>query len=1040
MSWHYTSEKIDRLIKQLSKSIIRAEKTVDLTLHRAGVEPYALLRGQSYLAAAETVTLTGSVTIPAEWDGERVHIALEITGAESLVRIDDIPVQAIDLFHHDLLLVESAIGGKTYQLQVEAYTGTVDTNQNTSWIGGIPSDGDRVTVTLKQNSLQCIDRDVEALYFDLKCAQSAVTSLPADTLERSVIERVLDETVNILDFRFPHGDERLSESARSARQYIAANLYDKYSADPAFTPIMRSVGHAHIDTAWLWPLAHTRQKIARTFSTQLTYVERFADTGYVFACSQPQQYAYLKQDHPDIYARVKKAVETGRWETVGGMWVESDCNVVSGESLVRQFLFGQRFFQKEFGTHNDVLWLPDVFGYAANIPQIIKKVGMKYFMTIKIYWSQINKPPYQTFEWEGIDGTRVLTHFAPGGDYNSAMTPQQVVDFWGVYKQKNVTDTALYIFGNGDGGGGPTREMLETAKRLKNFPQLPRVQTSTVQNFFETLEQQTEGNPALPRWVGELYLEYHRGTYTSQARNKNFNRRSEIALQTAEQVGSAALILSNEGFAYPQDEINQAWELALLNQFHDIIPGSSIAQVYEDSTKDYGQILNAASEAASSGLTALAASVDASVGDVLVYNPLPWSRTDYAALPASLGLSGQKVTSLDGESLTLVTLSETQPTGYTTIARPNTAKVSPSTLYVTDRTLENKFFKVTLDDSGEIVSIFDKRVGFEVVDSSATTRANALLTFEDLPMNYEAWDIDIYYQDKVYPVTSVDSIQVVEEGPIRASIEIKRSFGRGSTVVQRISLWEQLPRIDFDTKVDWQERSMLLKTAFPVNVHSPRATFDIQFGNVERPTHWNTSWDWARFEVCGHKWADLSEGGDDGYGVALLSYNKYGWDIKGNVMRLTLLKGAEDPDKGADVGVHHTLYSLVPHIGDWRQAEVVQRAYELNVPVLATAVSADSTRILPSSFSLASIDAKNLIIETIKKAEDDGSLIVRLYEAYGKRGEATLLLGRDFKSIKEVNLMEDETDETRSSRIDVNGESATFRYLPYEIKTLKVEF
>ena len=956
-----------------------------------------------------------------------------------MVSIDGIPVQAIDLFHHDLMLSDSAVGGKTYQLRVDAYTGSVDTNMNTSWIGGVHTYGDQVTVTLKQNSLQCIDREAEALYFDLDTALAASSALPAGSLERTVIERVLDETVNILDFRYPRGDRRLIDSVQSASRYLAANLYEKFSADPAFTPVMSSVGHAHIDTAWLWPLAHTRKKIARTFSTQLTYLEQFAEDGYVFTCSQPQQYAYLKQDHPEIYARIKEAVKTGRWETVGGMWIESDCNVVSGESLVRQFLFGQRFFEKEFGAHNDVLWLPDVFGYAANIPQIIKKVGMKYFMTTKIQWSQINKPPYQTFEWEGIDGTRVLTHFGSGGDYNSNMTPQQLVDYWNANNQKNVSNTALYVFGNGDGGGGPTRKMLETAKRLKSFPHMPRVELSTAQQFFETLEQQVEGSPLLPRWVGELYLEYHRGTYTSQARNKNFNRRSEIALQTAEQISSMAH-LSEVGFEYPQSDINGAWELTLLNQFHDIIPGSSIAEVYQDSTKDYGQILSVASDAAMSALNALASYVDADCGDVLVYNPLPWTRADFGAFPIALGLSGQAVTNLDGESLTLVPLSQTVPTGYVTIGEFRLSTVSAGSLRVTDRTLENQFFKITVDDSGEIVSIFDKRVSFEVIDSSAKTRGNALLTFEDIPMNYEAWDIDIYYQDKVYPVSTVDSIQVIEEGPLRATIEIKRRFGRGSSIVQRISLWESSPRIDFDIKVDWQERKMLLKAAFPVNIHSPRATFDIQFGNVERPTHWNTTWDWARFEVCGHKWADLSEGGEDGYGVALLSYNKYGWDIKGNVIRMTLLKGAEDPDKGADLGVHHILYSLMPHIGDWRQAEIVRRAYELNVPTISTVVPTDSVKSVPGSFSMAFVDAQNLIVETVKKAEDDESIIIRLYEAYGRRGRAILRLGKTFKSIGEVNLMEEETDETRKANLDVDGQGAAFNYLPYEIKTFRVRF
>ncbi|MDR3711115.1 MAG: alpha-mannosidase [Capsulimonadaceae bacterium] len=1037
MSWHYTEEKIARQIKDLFKAVVRA--SVPLPAFRVtratGPAPDVLREGDSYNAEAETVALETRVEIPSGWAGQRVYVALKLVNAESLAYVDGVPTQAIDRYHHDLLLTECATAGEAHEIKIEAYTGLVETRNAEVFLGLPTKKSSSIKVELDIAQLQWIDRDAEGLYFDLSVALGALKTFDKASRHYSILLDALDKTVNLLDFRYSRNDPRFYESAVAAGRFFHVKYLDKYAADPEFTPVMRAVGHAHIDTAWLWPLAHTRKKVGRTFSTQVTLGERYKDLGYVFTCSQPQQYAYLKEDYPEVFERVKNAIDNGSWETVGGMWVEADCNIASGEALVRQFLYGQRFLKREFGdkAKNEVVWLPDVFGYTASFPQIIKKAGMKYFMTIKIYWSQINKPLYQTFDWEGIDGTTVLTHFSPGGDYNATMEPEQISRFWGAYNEKKITDTGLYIFGHGDGGGGPTRKMLENARRLQNFPNSPRIQNTTAQAFFEELEKQVEGNPMLPRWVGELYLELHRGTYTSQGRNKRGNRQSEIALQTAEQLASLALVTT--GASYPHDAIDRAWELTLLNQFHDIIPGSSIHAVYEDSDRDYARILSAAGETSSSALGAIAGAIDAAPGSVVVYNPLSWKRDDYAALPRSLGASGQKVTGIDGEALTLVHAAATQPLGYSVLAG-EPSHSSDGEISVTAASLENRFFRIAFDENSEIVSIFDKNSNREVVDKSSYCKGNSLLMFEDKPMNWDAWDVDIFYQDKVYPLTEVESVAVIEKGPLRGTIEVVRKFGRGSTITQRISVWRDLPRIDFDTLVDWQERQMMLKAAFPVLVHASSATYDIQFGNVVRPTHWNTTWDWARFEVCAHKWADLSEGGEGGYGVSLLSDCKYGWDIKGNVMRLTLLKGPVAPDPDADLGMHRFTYSLYPHAGDWRAAQTVRRAYELNVPIKAAKVTACGN--LPSSLSLVHAEQENLVIETLKKAEDENALIVRFYEAYGRRGTGALSFCGDVASACEVNLMEEHTPETVAARIDVAGPNVSFDFAPYEIKTLKV--
>jgi len=1032
MSWHFTEEKIDHRIGEIQRAavvardvlkpfVISRESTLDDALEDVTEQAGA---GDTYKAREETVTLSAQVVVPLDWHGERVYLALELNGAETLVYVDGVAVQAIDRFHHDLLLSERATGGKTHNIALKAYTGLGDNEGNRP--------AQTSTVTLKTAELQKIDRETEALGFDMDMAFKSAKTMDRNSMIYVTIINILDQTTNLIDFSKGITAPEFFGSIVDARTYLIDNLYLKYKADPNFTPKVFATGHAHIDTAWLWRLQHTRQKIARTFTTALTMMERYPD--YHFTCSQPQQYQYIKEDHPEIYSRIKEAVTRGQWETVGAMWVESDCNVVSGESLVRHFLYGQRFFQAEFGTKTKVVWLPDVFGYSAAFPQIVKKAGLDYFMTIKIFWNQINRPPYQTFEWEGIDGTRLLTHFSPLGDYNAVFTPEQIKKNWDGYDQKSLNNSTIYIYGYGDGGGGPTRQMLENAQRLSNLPGTPRVKLTTAEDFFVDLEEQLKGKAGVPRWVGELYLEYHRGTYTSQGRNKRWNRKAEYLLQTAEQTSVLSSLLS--GVSGPSAEINRAWQLVLLNQFHDIIPGSSIHEVYEDSALDYQEIFQIGDGAVENALASIALGVPAKPGDILVYNPLSWTRHQTVPIPAELKTNGQNVTSLDGANQTLIKLKTVPSLGYSVISASRTMELQNSALTVSTSHLENGFVRVELSLEGEITSIFDKVHNREVIDSESYCAGNALLTFEDKPMNFDAWDIDIYYQEKMVPIKQVDGIVVVEEGPYRASVEITRTFGRGSTIRQRISLYDDSPNIEFDNQVQWQERQTLLKAAFPVTIKSPRATYDIQFGNIERPTHWNTSWDWARFEVCAHKWADLSEGD---YGVALLSECKYGWDIRDNVMRLTLLKGAVSPDPGADLGEHRFSYCLVPHAGDWRAADIVRRAYEFNVPVL-TAELGVTTALLPESQSLASVDVRNLVIETVKRAEDSDAIIVRLNEQFGQRGSAHLHFGFSVETVSEVNLLEEleEQAEGEETLELIDGNTLAFTYRPYDLRTFKV--
>ncbi|MBM3464294.1 MAG: alpha-mannosidase, partial [Armatimonadetes bacterium] len=1019
MSWAFTEEKIARQIADVQAAAVRERLPLGPIRVRVGAlveadaahpdaddSGWAVLGADRTWGAEREVTawLRTRVEVPFYWAGDTAVVHVEPFDAEILVYVDGVARQAFDAAHHELMLGDAA--GQSFLLAMEAYSGVFlpTTNHN-----ALATDGAEHRLVVAE--LRRVDEEMRGLARDMRFALESAQGMASAERRRAAVIEALDEATNRLDFRAGTNSDVFRASARAARQGLRSALA-RIDFDPT-VPTLWATGHAHIDTAWLWRLVHTRRKCARTFANVLDLMARYPE--FHFTCSQPSQYAMVKEDHPALYEEIRRAVDEGRWETVGGMWVEADCNVTGGESLVRQFLYGQRFFEREFGTRTEVVWLPDVFGYSAAFPQIIRKAGMKYFMTIKIFWSQVNKPPYQTFKWVGIDGTDVLVHFSPNGNYNSQVSPAVFKALWEGYRQPHLTDSALLIYGFGDGGGGPTREMIENALRASEFPLGPRVKMSTSQAFFEDLEGQVGNDPRLPVWNGELYLEYHRGTYTTHADVKKGNRQSEILYQSAEIAACLAMVLAR--VEYPQAALTEGWLTILLNQFHDILPGSSIEAVYRDAADDYARVRHA-------GERVLEASVAGLGSGVVALNPLPWVRRDPFKVPGHWGVVGQAIEDFEGHRETLVSF-EVPAVGVATVME---AALGVSDLVVEERLLENQFFRLILDECGEIASLWDKRHDREVLDLRAYCRGNALLAFEDRPMAWDAWDVDIFYQDKMYPWREMASLHVVERGPLRAGVEIRRvmAAGRQSEIRQRILLHRDVPRIDFQNRVDWRERQTLLKVAFPVAVNALRATYDIQFGNVERPTHWNTSWDWARFEVCAHKWADLSEGD---YGVSLLSDCKYGWDIRGNVMRLTLLKGSVSPDPVADLGVHAFTYSLLPHAGDWRAGETVRHAYELNVPVRVAQGTGDAS----VRFSLFEVDAPNVILETVKKAEDGDALIVRLYEAYNQRGTATLRCGLPIASARRVNLMESDPD----GEDPLLAESALrFEYRPYEIITL----
>lgn len=756
---------------------------------------------------------------------------------------------------------------------------------------------------------------------------------------------------------------------------------------------------------------------------------------------------------------VKARVKEGRWEVTGGMWVEADCNVPSGESLVRQFLYGMKFFREEFGVSCKTLWLPDVFGYSWALPQIIKQCGMAYFMTTKISWNQFNHPEYDTFKWRGLDGTEILTHFITAPEslnnhhyytYHADLNPECVQGTWANYRQKAFNKNLLIAYGWGDGGGGPTVEMLDNAMTMKNIPGLPEIKLENGEAFFEELEKTTAGKN-IPVVDGELYLEYHRGTYTSQSRTKKNNRKTEILLHDLEFF--ASLCASNvEGYHYPKEDLDRFWKTLLKNQFHDILPGSSIREVYQDSEAEFDELRKEAFPLIEKAKKNLMDHVASNKDEIVVFNTLPWTRSGIIHCDASQ-MKGKtlqksdtdKIVQLDDGSC-MIYVKAVPGFGVKKIELTDEQStcVEKKTVRVSTSCLENDFLRIEMNPAGNICSIYDKIFQREYIEKGQ--QANVLKTFEDRPLKYDAWDIDIYYSEKEYPVDALESIEVVEQNTIRGVIRIrKRLFSKTSyqsTVEQDIILYSDSRRIDFKTTVDWHAHQILLKTEFPVNVRSTKATYDIQFGNVERPTHWNTRWDYAKFEMLGHKWADLSE---RDYGVALMNDCKYGYDIKDNRMRLTLIKSGIMPDEMADQGIHELTYSLFPHEGDWFNGKVHQASCELNDDLSHTLSMAEDH---PESESYNervwqpirfNSQHNSSMIDTLKVSEDGTGYILRIFEYGNCTDEIEISFDREIKQVYGCNLLEEQMT-SEGIKLDKNRKCIKTQMKPFEIKTLKIFF
>ncbi len=952
------------------------------------------------------------------------------TDPQCLAYLDGAVAQALDGNHPDLVIAEKAEPGQRHLVQINAFT------------------FDERPLVGFQTGLFVRSPRVEALYHDLATAFEVAIRLPQVDGRRHKTLDLIERTLHTLDRRA--GQNEAFEASLAAAEGIASGLFT--GETDTLQPTISAFGHTHLDVAWLWRVKHVRDKTARSFATVLNIMDEFPE--FIFMYNQAVLFDFLKQDYPEIWARLKDKVTCGQFEIEGAMWVEPDVNIASGEALVRQIMRGRQFHMEEFGVTPKCVWLPDTFGYSAALPQIMVASGIEVFITSKLSWNDTERHPYDSFFWRGIDGTRIKAQLITTQSfetedhrtiYNSDFSVSDILGTWKRYEPKALNDNVLMCYGHGDGGGGPTRDMVQRGLRLsRGIPGAPNLRLEGLRPFLDRLvARMTEREADFPVWNGELYLQYHRGTLTSVAANKSNNRKAERAMRELEFAATMATLL--EGAEYPRDAIRELWDIVLINQFHDILPGTSIAEVNADTRRDYVDFFTKIDSAQGPMAQALDAVCPQKEGQVWVLNTtgqhrenelveLADAENEIHAIETPSGHSTlQKVHRADGSSCLAACLSDLPSFGWIEGRAANDPGAQETSLRASPEHLENELVLARFNSAGEIASLIDKTSGRELLPTGRA--ANRLVAFEDKPKNYDAWDIDASFEDKSWVATDADEIEVIETGPHRAALRVTRRLGN-SRISQIVSLQNGARQIEFDTEVDWQERQTLLKAEFPFDLNVLEVRAEIQFGHVKRATHRNTSWDQAKFEASMHRWVDISE---PDFGAALLTDSKYGYDAHEQTVRLTLLKGPVVPDPDADLGLHRFRYALKVHRGEQDLTEVVRAAEAFNNPLLvrgrlAPVVQGDTPT--HTSFSFVKVDGAGVTLETIKRAEEGDAVILRLFEHANRRSSARLIFDIEPDLIEEVDLMEQGDGVTLTPQ----DKAVELAFKPFEVRTLRIRF
>jgi alpha-mannosidase len=999
--------------------------------------------GDFWPEAALPAHFSAEATVPEAWAGSPVELELWL-GGEGFVRLSTGVTGGLNPYHKSFPVTGRAEGGERVGVEAEVVPrGPFGTSVAEPRL-------QRAALVVPETELRGLERDL-ALIAEV-CGQlgdhEAVPHL-LDALEETfaglapswptstgvALTRYLRTFAATTDGGpwslppAPREVEPLRGETRRAVREVREKVAGRLEALKAeYPPVGRIAltGHAHLDLAWLWPVSETLRKGRRTFASVLSLMDRYED--FVFNQSSAQLYAWIEEEAPDLFEGVRRRVDEGRWEPVGGMWVEPDCQIPSGESIVRQLFYGQSYFEDRFGRRSKVAWLPDTFGFSPAVPQLLRGAGISGFFTYKLNWSEGNSFPHDLYEWEGLDGSTVTAHDFenPGQDYNGNVRPLDLLGTWKNFEGKRRHPETLFSFGWGDGGGGPTEEMLENFARLKSFPAMPRLRMAMVEDFFESLPK-----TGLPRWTGELYLELHRGTLTTQAKVKKLNREAEHRLLEAEALLTLA---SLRGAGYPAEELEDTWKALLLNQFHDILPGTSIREVYEVTHAELEGVVRTA-QTLRDGALGVENGSDEKSG-LLVANASLNPR------PLTVLLDGEEarsVTDAEGRPLPVQKTEEggmlvhdpervVPGLGWTALRRTGEGHppTEPAAVVRAERAgdgvvMESDLLRVEVGADGTLHRVLDKKEHREVLAG----RANGIWAYTDRPRNWEAWDLEEDYEGEGREIPA-DSVRVVEEGPLRASVRVTRRWG-GSTVIQTYRLLSASRRLDVETWIDWHERRVLLRALFPLNVRSHEATSETMFGAQRRPTHGNTGWDAARFEVSAHRFCDLSE---PGYGVALMNDGKYGHSAKGNVLGISLLRSPLYPDPLADEEEHRFTYALYPHPGDWMEAGVVREAFALNSPLVPVR---GEEALAEASFVVA--EGLELALAGLKRSEDGRAVILRLYEPHGARGQTRLCFPGGLKAAEKTNLLEDREGQP----VEVEGDGISVEVRPFEVVTLRLE-
>ena len=976
-----------------------------------------------------------------------------IPNADSLVFIDGKPVGAFNPIHKK---IKVAADGKSHTLHLESYSGHF-------FPGCHPFQGRRVILTLGRNidgypntfeGGALVERvePIYDLFYDVQCLFDLAKELNENSLRKALILKGLYEA--LMDIHFNSTAAVLEKEATEARKRIAPLLGSKNAPS---TPEINLIGHAHIDHAWLWHIGETERKVARTFINMCHLAQEYPE--FVFIQSQPAQLEVVKDHYPDIFNAVKEAYKKGNWEPNGGMWVEADCNVTGGESLVRQFLVGKQANKEMLNYESDTLWLPDVFGYAAALPQILKGCRINYFVTSKINWNDTTRFPYDTFVWRGIDGSDIKTHFITSRKqgYNGRVNPGDLFDTWNNVQHKEIQSASVKSIGEGDGGGGTARGDLEMARRLENLEGAPKASWFKVS---EALDKIFGKETELPEWRGELYLELHRGTYTTQAKTKWYNRKNEFLLRNTEWLSVIALL--EDWAPYPKEILLKSWKTLLTLQFHDIIPGTSIARVYDEAEAAYQEIARDLTGCIKDLRKKAAAEIG---GSIVVFNSLSWERDDmvvtdaqalskaaalkaYGGVAASLKKNQKTVAGyypiqyykdFDGKELAVFAprLPSMGWSSFSSLKTEETTGIenfniqSPFFYDEKEKTLKTPFYRIEFDNHGRITSLMDNKARKELVAQGGCF--NNLVSAQDLPILWEAWDIEADWDHHLKEEKRLNYSEVAADGPVCFILRRSYAIGEKSSLLQDLIFYAGDRRIDFINKVNWQEQRKLLKVGFDTAFDSTQVRCEVQYGHLMRNTHKNLPHDRAKFEICAHKWISMEE---EDTGLALLNDSKYGHDVSSGRMRLTLLRSPTAPDEEADLGEQCFTYSLLPFNGSFGDSGLVKKGYELNEPAIAEIGSGNPVK-GNAEYSFFSIEGEAVIAESIKgpEIEKRKTVVIRLYESLGGRTKTLLRFNREISQAFLTDMLE---GNAKPLRLTDNELPLSFR--AFEIKTLVITF